>query len=154
MSKKNLLSRSSLIVIIICLVVLLTIFFLSYLNLKNISTLNNSVSELSKEDSSIILLRNCNEQLIAAENHYRIYINSPDNDKRSAFINNIDSALNYCNKLSDFDKDFSNKIQQNVEFKMVVYDAIKKLKILSDSIGNDADHTFTILTINGPMKLV
>ncbi|HLK31160.1 MAG TPA: ATP-binding protein [Puia sp.] len=154
MFKRNLrLSRSSLIVIIMCLVVLFTIFFLSYLNLRNISTLSDSVSDLSKEDSSIILLRKCNEELMTAENHYRIYINAPDNNTKSLFLNDINSAIEDCNKLNDYDSNFSKKIEHDVNYKMIMYDAIKRLRNLSDSVNNGTDHTFTIVTLNSPVQL-
>ncbi len=147
------LSRSSLIVIIMCLVVLFTIFFLSYLNLKNISTLNSSVDDLSKEDSSIILLRRCNEELMTAENHYRIYINSADSNQKSFFLNDIDSVIGDCNSLSNFDSDFSKKIEHDVNYKMIMYDAITKLKSISDAVTNNSDHLFTIVTLNSPIQV-
>ncbi|HVM89574.1 MAG TPA: ATP-binding protein [Puia sp.] len=147
------LSRSSLIVIIICLVVLFTIFILSYFNLRHISTLQTTVDDLSKEDSGIVLLRKCNTELMMAEDHYRIYINSADSTKKDIFLSDINDAIADCDKLSSFDASFSEKIQRDVNFKLLIYDVIKKLRSLSDSIANKPGHTFTIITLNNPVHL-
>jgi signal transduction histidine kinase len=136
-----------------CLVVLFTIFFLSYLNLRNISTLSDSVSDLSKEDSSITLLRKCNEELMAAENHYRIYINAPDSNTKLLFLNDIDNVIGDCNKLNDYDSTFAKKIEHDVDYKMIMYNAIRQLRSLSDSVNNGMDHTFTIVTLNSPIQV-
>ena len=115
--------------------------------------MNSSVSELSKEDTSIVLLRKCNEELAMAENHYRLYINSPDNTGKKIFLTDIDSVINDCNRLNDFDPDFSTKIQHDVNYKLIIYDAIKRLKGLADSVTNRSDHTFTIVTVNAPVQV-
>jgi signal transduction histidine kinase/CheY-like chemotaxis protein len=152
-NRKLRLSRSGIIVIIMCIVVLFTIFFLSYLNLKHISTLSDTVSELSKEDTGIVLLRKCNDKLVTGENHYRIYINSSGNDERQLFLNDIDSVINNCNQLNNLDSGFSKKIQQDINYKLIIYDAIKKLKGLVDSVVQAPDHTTTIVTLNKPIEL-
>jgi signal transduction histidine kinase/CheY-like chemotaxis protein len=152
-NKKPQLSRSSFIVILMCLLVLLTIFVLSYFNLKQISTLQSTVDELSKEDTSIVLLRKCNEELMIAENHYRIYINSADSVKKEIFLGDISNVISYCSQLAGFDSSFSEKIQRDANYKVILYDAIKKLKNLFDAVSNKPARTFTIVSFNGPIRL-
>ena len=152
-NRKLRLSRSSMIVIVMCVIVLLAIFFLSYLNLKHVSTIQNSLDELSKEDTGVVLLRKCSDELVKAENHYRIFINSSDGNHRKTFLAEIDSVISDCNRLNDMDTSLSKKIQQGIGDKLVIYDAIKRLKLLADSVSNAPSEKFTIVTINEPIKL-
>jgi signal transduction histidine kinase/CheY-like chemotaxis protein len=127
------LSRSSQIVIVICLVVLSAIFLLNYLNVKNISTLQDSFSDLSKEDTGLNLLRESRENLAKAEDHYRIYINSWDASEKIRYLENMDSAINNLKSFNALDTEFSQKIYRDVNFKLNIYSAITDLKKLADS---------------------
>jgi len=132
LKKENRLSRSSLIVIAICLTVLAAVFLLNYLNIKNINALQKSYVSLSKEDSGIIFLHQSNDDLIKAEDHYRLYINSWDTVQRQLFLDNIDSAIHNLQLLSSNDTSFSKKLYQDVQFKLSIYNSITDLKKMVD----------------------
>src|SRR5579871_4166896 len=124
------LSRSSLIVIVISVAVLLLIFVLNYLNLKNISALQDSVHTLTTEDTSVTMLRKSSDNLARAEDYYRMYINSWDDSSRKLFVENIDSAMNNLKTVAKLDSQFSTKINNDVNYKLRIYSAIEDLKKL------------------------
>ncbi|MBS1915129.1 MAG: response regulator [Bacteroidetes bacterium] len=147
------LSRSSVIVIAISVAVLFLIFVLNYLNLKNISSLQDSVHTLTTEDPDVTMLRKSSENLAKAEVYYRMYINSWNDSARISFVGNIDSAMNNLKVVAKLDSQFSNKINSDVNYKLKIYAAIEGLKKISDYFEQPSINITSNTSVTSPMKL-
>ncbi|MDP1842746.1 MAG: hypothetical protein Q8K64_04940, partial [Sediminibacterium sp.] len=63
---------------VICLVVVMSILFMNVINTRNLISLRASIDTLNNEMPEIGLLRNTGDELMQAENKYRIFLSTAD----------------------------------------------------------------------------
>ncbi len=129
------LSVSNIILIVICLVVVMSILLMNVINTKNLISLRSSIDTLNNEMPEIGLLRNTGDELMQAENKYRIFLSTGDTSFRDQFLAHINNTVESLNLIkSGTDSNQVKEIIVGLNKKVALANMIVQLKHLSDSV--------------------
>ena len=148
------LSGSNVLLLSICLVVIISILLMNILNSRNLSDLRSSIDTLSKPNTTIKTLHSTNQELLVAENKFRIYLSTGDTGYKKQFIGHINHIVSNL-ELVQHSED-SLQIAQallGLSKKIKLADAISKLKHLSDSVSNTLNKVSVNSLYKQPIKV-
>lgn len=129
------LSVSNIILIVICLVVVMSILLMNVINTRNLISLRSSIDTLNNEMPEIGLLRNTGDELMQAENKYRIFLSTGDTSFRDQFLKHISNTVENLNLIkSGTDSNQVKEIIAGLNKKVALANMIVQLKHLSDSV--------------------
>jgi len=119
--------------------VVMSILFMNVINTRNLISLRASIDTLNNEMPEIGLLRNTGDELVQAENKYRIFLSTADTSYRDQFLGHINKTVNNLNQIkAGSDSDKVKEIIVGLNKKIALADIIVQLKHLSDSVSSRA----------------
>ncbi len=131
---KSKLSASNIVLLVVCLMVIVAVLLLNIFNSKNLAQLRTYINSLSKDNSSVEVLRNTNTELLEAENAYRLYLSTHDTLYSNKYLSHLVSCVNELRSIKNDNGGF-NTIIAGIEQKILVSDGIDMLKRISDSVN-------------------
>ena len=87
------LSGSNILLLCICLVVIVSILLMNVLNTRNLTALRSSIDTLSKPNTTIGILHNTNQELLVAENKFRMYLSTGDSVYKDQFLSHLNHTI-------------------------------------------------------------
>jgi len=134
---KSRLSSSNIVLLIVCLFVIMAVMLLNIYNTRSLGELKDYINNLNNENnSSVSVLRNTNNELLEADNAFRLYLSTKDTLYSNKYLSHIIACVSDVRSLMN-EKDTSGipTIIAGIEQKIQVSDAIDILKRIADSIS-------------------
>ncbi len=154
MLKRFRLSGSSLLLIGICLLVIIAVLLLNIVNSRNLVSLKKSIDTLSKTNSTVEILRNTNEELLIAENQYRIFLSGGDSSYKNKFLQHIKNTIANLHSIENSDDSLRvANILSGLNKKMQLANAIEQLNNLSDSITLNVNNVNVLNIYKKPLRI-
>ncbi|MDE3143776.1 MAG: response regulator [Bacteroidota bacterium] len=143
------LSGSNVLLLSICLVVIISILLMNILNSRNLSDLRSSIDTLSKPNTTIKTLHSTNQELLVAENKFRIYLSTGDTSYKKQFVGHINHIVSNLELVQHSEDSVQiAQVLSGLSKKIKLADAISTLKHLSDSVSN----TLSNVSVNSLYK--
>jgi len=152
--KKLRLSGSNFLLIGICLLVIISILLLNVVNSRNLVSLQQSIDTLTTSNTTIDVLHHTNEQLLLAENKYRLYLSSGDSTYKYQFIRHIDTTVRELETIRN-SKDSArvNEILRSLDEKMKLSSTIAQLSFVEDSVAQKVTDISVFNIYNKPINV-
>jgi signal transduction histidine kinase len=152
--KKLKLSGSNLLLIAICLLVIVSILLLNVVNSRNLISLQQSIDTLSSTNNTIETLHKTNEELLVAENKYRIFLSTGDTAYRNQFLNHINTTVAHLESIKNSkDSTRVNEILKSIDQKMKLASAIARLNFMEDSVAQNITNANVFNIYKKPLKV-
>jgi len=130
------LSGSNILLLCICLVVIVSILLMNVLNTRNLTALRSSIDTLSKPNTTIGILHNTNQELLVAENKFRMYLSTGDSVYKDQFLSHLNHTITNLELVQHTEDSLEiTQILSGLGKKIELADAISKLKHLADSVS-------------------
>jgi signal transduction histidine kinase len=130
-------------------VVIISILLMNILNSRNLSDLRSSIDTLSKPNTTIKTLHSTNQELLVAENKFRIYLSTGDTAYKKQFVGHINHIVSNLELVQHSDDSVQiAQVLAGLSKKIKLADAISTLKYLSDSVSN----TLSNVSVNSLYK--
>lgn len=148
------LSGSNLLLLSICLVVIVSILLMNILNTRNLVALRSSIDTLSKPNTTIKTLHNTNQELLVAENKFRIYLSTGDSSFKTQFLGHINQVTTNLNVVQHSGDSLEiSQILSGLSQKIKLADAISKLKYLADSVSSNINNVTVRSVYSQPIQV-
>ena len=152
--KKIRFSSANLLLIGICLLIITSILLLNVVNSRNLISLQESIDTLSSNNTTIEVLHQTNEELLIAENKYRIFLSTGDTSYRNQFLDHIRTTVKNLESISKSkDSTRVNEIIKSIDQKMKLATTIARLNFLEDSVENNITNTKVFNIYKKPLKV-
>jgi signal transduction histidine kinase/CheY-like chemotaxis protein len=151
---KSKLSGSNVLLLSICLVVIISILLMNVLNTRNLTALRSSIDTLAKPNATIQNLHSTNEELLIAENKFRMYLSTGDSVYKDDFLKHINRSVTNLQSVQHSEDSLEiAQILAGLGKKIELADAISKLKYLSDSVSTKLNKVKIQPILNEPIKV-
>ena len=131
------LSGSNILLLVICLVVVISILFMNVLNTRNLTALRSSIDSLSQPNTTDGTLVNTTQELMVAENKFRIYLSTGDSSYKAEFLGHINRCVTNLNLVQYSEDSLAvNKILDGLDLKVEKADSIIKLHRQVDAMSS------------------
>jgi len=133
--KKKKLSTPSIILIAFSLLALIVIVVITTISTQNFSLLNSSVDKVDNASKNKGLFEDVNNELLLAENQYRVFLYDRDTSARSAFTTHLKNVVTDIDSLKNSaDTNLVKSAVGDIQHKLNLEESLNYLQLLSDSL--------------------
>ena len=148
------LSGSNILLLCICLVVIISILLMNVLNTRNLTALRSSIDTLSRPNTTIATLHNTNQELLIAENKFRMFLSTGDTTYKDQFLGHLNRTINNLELVQHTEDSLEiSQILSGLGKKIALADAISKLKYLADSVSTKLNTVKINSVFTEPIKV-